>query len=120
MKKRIIFIIMLIFSHAAYAYDMKNIAAYPVPFNPQKNALTIGTPGLTSAVPHSIRIEIYDINGDSVIKKSASQFPVYWNGRNSSGRFVKPGLYIVKIEIDDDIDQKGDYGKKVIRILVDY
>lgn len=116
MKNKIIFIIILAFSNAAYAYDMKNIAAYPVPFNPQKKVLTIGTPGQTSS-PHTIRMEIYDINGDLVIKKSGSQIPFVWNGRNSSGRYVKPGLYLLKIEIDDE---NGDYGKKVVRILVDY
>jgi len=116
MKNKIILIIMLIFSNAVYAYDMKNIAALPVPSNPQKgNPLTIGS--TAGSEPHTVRVEIFDINGDSVIKKSGSGIPVYWNGRNGSGRFVKPGLYIIKIEIDDST---GDYGKKVIRILVNY
>lgn len=116
-KNKIIFIIMLVFSQTAYAFDMTNIVAYPVPFNPQKNLLKIGYPPPTTA-SHTVKLAIYDINGDLVIAKSFSGFPVIWNGRNCSGRFVKPGLYILKVEVDDSDD--GDYGKKVIRILVDY
>ncbi len=117
MKKIILPVILTIFAHTAYAYDMKNIAAYPVPFNPQKNMLKIGLPAGVSEPHTSVRIEIFDINGDTVMTRSASSLPVIWNGRNTSGGFVKPGLYMVKIEIDDN---NGDYGKKVIRILVDY
>ncbi|HNX24608.1 MAG TPA: FlgD immunoglobulin-like domain containing protein [Spirochaetota bacterium] len=116
LTNRIIFIVILISSQAAYAFDIKGIAAYPVPFNPQKKTLTIGFPGASSSV-HKIKVVIYDINGDLVIEKSGSQVPLYWNGRNSSGRHVKPGLYILKVEVDDD---DGTYGKKIIRILVDY
>ncbi len=107
---------MLTLSQSLYAFDMTNIIAYPVPFNPQKKKLNIGyaPPAVGS---HSIKIGIYDINGDSVIKKTGNSFPLVWNGRNSSGKFVKPGLYIIKVEVDDD---DGDYGKKIIRILVDY
>jgi len=114
---KIIFILILAFSQAAYAFDLKDLAAYPVPFNPQKKLLNIDKPGATLGSPHNILVSIYDINGDLVIKKTGNGFPFIWNGRNSSGRFVKPGLYILKVEVDDI---SGDYGKKIIRILVDY
>lgn len=116
-RNKIIIILMLIFSGNLYAFDMNGIVAYPVPFNPQKNMLKINDPAVTLG-SHTLKLSIYDINGDLVIKKMLSSFPVRWNGRNSSGKFVKPGLYIVKIEIDED--DSGDYGKKIIRILVDY
>jgi len=115
LTNKITFIVILAFSQASYAYDMKNIVAYPVPFNPLNKILTIGTPGVSE--PHIVKIEIYDVNGDTVIQKSGSGIPFLWNGRNSSGRFVKPGFYMIKIEFDDET---GDYGKKMIRILVDY
>jgi len=113
---KIIFIIMLTFSQSLYAFDMKSLAAYPVPFNPQKKKLTVDNPAASFGA-HKIKFSVYDINGDQVLKKSLSSFPVFWNGRNTGGKLVKPGLYIIKVEIDDDT---GDYGKKVIRILVDY
>ena len=118
MKNKIIFIVMLALSQSAYAFDMKNIVAYPVPFNPQVDkTLTIGYPGGVQLSDHWVKVVIYDVNGDVVITKTRSQGPLVWNGRNNSGRFVKPGLYILKVEIENDL---GDYGKKVIRILVDY
>ncbi len=118
MISRSILIIASVFllSGAAGAYDMKGIVAYPVPLNPHKNTLQIGDPS-HSFSSHKVRLAIYDINGDIVLEKTVSGLPASWNGRNGSGRFVKPGLYIIKIEVDDD---NGDYGKKTIRILVDY
>ncbi len=119
LKNKIVLLLMLALSQGAYAFDMTDIVAYPVPFNPQKKTLTIGYPvgSPLTFTSKTIRVSIYDINGDLVIERSRSANPLIWNGRNSSGRFVKPGLYILKIEIDDD---NGDYGKKMIRILVDY
>ena len=117
-KNKILLILILIFSHAAYALDMKDIVAYPVPFNPHVNkTLTVGYPGGASLAGYKINVSICDINGDVVITRSRAQVPLVWNGRNGSGRFVKPGLYILKVEIENDL---GDYGKKVIRVLIDY
>lgn len=113
---RIVFITILVCSQAVYAVSLKDIAAYPVPFNPKKKILTIDNPA-ASLGPHKVIMSIYDVNGDLVIKKSLSAFPARWNGRNSSGNYVKPGLYIIKVEVDDE---DGTYGKKIIRILVDY
>jgi len=118
MKFKIIIIIMLLSSEILYAFEMKDIAAYPVPFNPKKITLKIGYPvGMAVPSGYSINVIVFDINGDLVVKKTGAQMPVVWNGRNGSGRYVKPGLYILKVEIES-ID--GDYGKKIIRILVDY
>jgi len=116
LANKFILIVMLALTQSLYAFDIKDIAAYPVPFNPQKKILTVDTPG-SSLGSHNVTITIYDINGDLVTKKTFSTFPVKWNGRNGSGKLVKPGLYILKVEVDDD---DGTYGKKIIRILVDY
>ena len=94
------------------AYDMKNIIAYPVPFNPKKSVLKIDNPD-----SYSLEVKIYDINGDIVCSKSGSSDPVIWNGRDENGRYVKPGLYLIKVTAEN---AAGDYGKKIIRILVDY
>ncbi|MDI9425328.1 MAG: T9SS type A sorting domain-containing protein, partial [Spirochaetota bacterium] len=63
------------------------------------------------------RIQIFDINGDLVFDRSYAATTILWGGRNNSGRVVKPGLYIIRITSDDG---SGGYGKKLIRILVDY
>lgn len=114
MKMKIIILLMVpLLGQSVYAYDMKNIYAYPVPFNPNKH----DTIKITNPSADNIKMTVYDINGDIVIEKSGSASPFIWNGRNSSGRLVKPGLYMIKVEIEN---AGGDYGKKVIRILVDY
>jgi hypothetical protein len=112
-KKFLPFMMVILLSKAMYAYDMKNVYAYPVPFNPVKhNTIKINNPS-----GDSLKMTVYDVNGDIVTEKSGSGTVFHWNGRNNSGRLVKPGLYIIKVEIENS---SGDYGKKIIRILVDY
>ncbi len=101
---------------AAYAYDTSSIKAYPVPFNPKQGSV------LSIDVPASYRVTltVYDINGDRVTERSyaSATSPITWSGRNSRGRIVKPGLYILMIIVENDTN--GDYGKKLLRILVKY
>ncbi len=101
-----------------YSLDMKALVAYPVPYDPGKGVLTIGYPlGHGGATAFNIKVAIYDINGDLVVEKSRSQLPLKWNGRNKSGRRVKRGMYILKVTVEND---EGVYGRKILRILVDY
>ncbi len=117
MKIRLLTALLIIFiSNTLFAIDMDKIAAYPVPFNPKKHQkISVGEPSVILA-GYNIKIEIFDINGDFVAKRTGSQFPVYWNGRNDSGRYVKPGMYIIKVVAEND----NEYGRKTIRILVNY
>jgi len=122
MKRKILKILTIVFfagniSSAAFSLSLDDTIAFPVPFNPNKHSyLTIRS----SASADSIDVVIYDINGDKVLSRHYSTFAsdnIKWNGRNGSGRKVKPGLYIIKITAEDS---DGSYGKKIIRILVDY
>jgi flagellar hook assembly protein FlgD len=120
--KKIIFItLLLVCCNPLYALTANDIIAYPVPFNPNKNTLTIGTQAAGDLSGYSVKASIYDINGDLIIEKSGSG-NIKWNGRNKSGRVVKPGLYILKVEIekDDPAADKSEFVKKIIRILIDY
>ena len=119
----LIIIALLVCCNSLYALTASDIIAYPVPFNPKKhNTLTIDIKpfgGLTGySVNVSINVSIYDINGDLIIKKSTFGHNIKWNGRNRSGRIVKPGLYILKVECEDY--DTGYFVKKIIRILIDY
>ena len=67
---------------------------------------------------NSVKLDIFDINGDRVISKNLSSLPAKWNGRNSRGIRVKPGLYIIKVVVENTAE--ATYGKKIIRILVNY
>ncbi len=110
-----------------YAVDIKSVVAYPVPFNPQNEKLSIGYPQsyanvFSAEIKSEIksRVTVFDINGDvvTVINGSASgKVACKWNGRRSNGEYVKPGLYLLKVEISDN---EGGYWKKTLRVLVKY
>ncbi|MBN2401014.1 MAG: hypothetical protein JXN64_01315 [Spirochaetes bacterium] len=102
-----------------FAQDFNKLIAYPVPFKPsQGQNLTIGF-GKPETVYSSVKLtfKIYDINGDSVYSRKLNNVPFLWNGRNGRGKIVSPGLYILKIEIED-LNNNQKYTKKIIRILV--
>lgn len=105
-----------------HALSTKNLIAYPVPFNPKKGGvkyITIGnSPSVAALSVDKIVIEVFDINGDLVIKKEFNSSEARWNGRNDNGRLVKPGLYIIKVTGENSMT--GDYGKKLIRVLIKY
>ncbi|MBN2402855.1 MAG: T9SS type A sorting domain-containing protein [Spirochaetes bacterium] len=97
-----------------FPFDAGSVIAYPVPFNPNIH----GT--LRIDIPAGIdkeKIEIFDINGDSVFTREYSSLTtIMWNGRNKDGKLVNPGLYIIKITLENT--STGQYGRKIIRILV--
>ena len=122
MKKTIfiLVVILVVCSQLAFAIDIKNIIAYPVPFNPKKSVqyITINNPSNTPTGNFKIKVQVYDVNGDKVFYRDYTSFPIRWNGRNNSGLLAKPGFYIIKLEVEDS--DTGGYNKKIIRILIRY
>ena len=103
----------------AVSLNVSNIIAYPVPFNPKNQVLRIGyKPDVTAEIVNRALIEIFDINGDKVFLREYSSLstPVIWNGRNNVGKRVKPGLYIIKITVENY--QTGEQDSKIIRIVI--
>ena len=101
------------------ALEMRSIIAYPVPFNPDRQTMKIGyEQGATPEALDSVSVQVFDINGDMVLSRSYTSLnpPVVWNGRNSAGIMVSPGMYIIKITAENSAT--GEHGKKIIRILV--
>lgn len=125
--KKLVFSIILFLSFSfqifhlreAYPLNAHNIIAYPVPFNPRIQVLKIGyKPAVPPDNVNMVTIEIFDINGDSVFLREYTSLnnPVIWNGYNNSGKRVKPGLYIIKVTVENS--QSGERGIKIIRIVV--
>ena len=117
MKKYILIILFLVVSSSFSSLFAGQIYAYPVPFNHKKGHTTIKI-GASPAIPSQSRIDlkIYDINGDLVFSRIYTDISnIQWNVRNSRGQRVKPGLYIIRIEVEADA---GVYFKQNIRILV--
>ena len=121
----IFFIFGIVNEKNLYPLNLDSIIAYPVPFNPRKGVkyLTIrdenSLSGQVDGVDvNRVEMSVYDINGDQIFHRSFSTIPVQWSGRNSLGRMVKPGLYIIKLIIEKR--DSGEAGIKVLRILVKY
>jgi len=105
--------------YPAAALNEDGIAAWPVPFNPSRQTLTIDyAPEATkdTPAPDRIKLEIFDINGDLVYEGQYSGLPVIWNGRNMSGIMVHPGLYMLKLRVEQSA--LGTLGRRIIRIVV--
>lgn len=123
MKKIIlitIFLIFILFDFLA-AIDMGQVVAYPIPFNPKKGSklLTIDNRSGGPAGLYNIDLTILDINGDEVFSRTYSDFSsLKWNGNNKKGKRVRPGFYILKIDVEDTTT--GSHGSKIFRILIRY
>jgi len=128
MKKEIVILVstlvILFVADALFALDAGKIIAYPVPFNPRRGERTlkigIGQPE-PSASSFRLKVEIFDVNGDLVFKRTYyNALPAIWNGHNRKGNLVKPGLYIMKIDLENTATDDHSQGKKIIRILINY
>lgn len=122
MKKTIPLITLCIFLSISinqlFALNVDNIIAYPVPFNPKYQKLNINykPDTIPDGLINRVQIKIHDINGDLVFIRHYSNFSnIIWNGYNNRGRRVKPGLYIIRVQVETSI---GDRGVRIIRIVI--
>jgi len=119
MNRKIVMSAVIAFSISIgiYASPADSIIAYPIPYNPGKGVMKFADTGGTLGSAN-VDITIYDINGDQVFSRSYVGFAsTYWNGHNDAGTKVSPGLYIVKVAVED---AGGISDNKIIRILVRY
>lgn len=122
MKKRITVIGVMLFvliSGQLFSLNAERIVAWPVPFNPARHMLTVDyAPGAVKDTPAPDRIQmtVFDINGDRVFEGAYSALPIYWNGRNTSGNTVHPGMYIIRLAVEQL--SLGTLERRVIRIVV--
>ncbi len=120
MKRILSFLLVFLFAMTAgiLASVTSGIIAYPVPYNPDRGVMRIDDKSGTLSAVQRVEVTVFDINGDRVFNRAYPGFAgVSWNGRNRSGDKVSPGLYMVKVEVED----AGGYrGSKIIRILVNY
>lgn len=93
---------------------MSPIMAYPNPFNPETETLTI-KPSDSTIFSGNVEYTIYNYNQRPVYSGSVSNSAIYWSGHKGNGNRVPPGLYIVKI-----IQTQNDYSTGVgyVKVLV--
>ena len=59
-------------------------------------------------VPRSVRVAIHDLSGRQVRmlgdgEATAGRVELEWDGRDGSGRLVAPGIYLVHIQVEGDV-----------------
>ena len=112
--KKIIILLFLVFAFSGI--DSADIIAYPVPFDPSFQTLTIDDKSGEISGNVEINFRIYDIASELVYSRTYNSFPIKWKGYNSKGGKIAAGFYIIKIDVVNDLT--GENHKKIIRILV--
>ncbi|HOH37841.1 MAG TPA: hypothetical protein PLV17_09540 [Spirochaetota bacterium] len=112
--KKIIILILLFFAFSNI--DSADIIAYPVPFDPSFQTLTVDDKSGEISGNVEINFRIYDIASDLVYSRKYNSFPIKWKGYNNKGGKIAAGFYIIKIDVINDLT--GENYKKIIRILV--
>jgi len=88
------------------------VRAYPNPFNPSTDTLTVDGAGLASAT--NIEYTVYDFNQEQIYSSSVAASSFTWSGYTKTGRRVSPGLYFIRI-----IATFGsETGLKYIKVIV--
>ena len=104
--------------------DISGVHAYPVPYNPKKSsAKIIRFKGLDAYTFGTLKMEVFDINGDRVLSRTFSNpSSAQWNARNEKGKLVSPGMYIIKLSLDvpSAVPNDENFGRKTIRVLIAY
>jgi hypothetical protein len=77
--------------------------AHPNPFNPMTTVY------FTVATPQHVTLAVFDMSGHRVAELAngvfaAGEHPVQWNGKDTSGRDVSSGTYLIYMESEDRID----------------
>ncbi len=83
---------------------------YPNPFNPQ-TTIKFDLPE-----PHQVRISVFTLAGKTVVTLVNEMMPAgrhaaVWNGRDSRGREVSSGTYLVRLETESGVE-----GRKVMLV----
>jgi hypothetical protein len=93
----------------------EKLIAYPVPFDPNNQTLSLKYEPTRSA--GSVSVEIFDINGDKVLGRDYSDIANFtWKGYNGAGRKVSTGLYIIKVRWEDSVT--GQVRTDLVRVTL--
>ena len=98
-----------------------HVSCSPDPFSPDGDGfedytlIQLKSPSKTGR----LRIRIFDINGHKVCTIrdnifSGTNYTVPWDGKNSEGRVLKMGIYIILVEILDDRNGVYESYKKTV------
>jgi len=112
-------LIAFLLSFGFYSYAktraVGKVIAYPNPFHPGRQTLTI-KPANSATFNGTVRYKVYDFNEKTVYNGSSSTNSVVtWSGHDNSGARVSPGLYYIKLT---QTYPDTSIGVKFIKVLV--
>ena len=101
---------------------VEEVTISPNPFSPNGDLINdqteIGLSIYRITDPRSLRVSVYTLAGRRVWREERVVAPglqsLSWDGRDSGGNLVPPGIYIVKLHLDVDT---GDSGRSVVRTV---
>ena len=93
--------------------DPGDIIAYPNPFKPYQDTLTI-KPKASATFAGSVKYIIYNYNQIEVYRGSTSNSAIQWSGFDQNGRAIPPGIYFVKIIQTNSLNETGSAYIKLI------
>jgi len=105
--------ILFLYSRAGYSYHANGIILWPIPYNPGIGVMQIRD--FSGVNFNNVKMKVYSVDGEEVYSSRWPGYPVFWNGRNSDGYRVDPGMYTVKIEANDIFS--GLHSTKTVNVL---
>ena len=104
----------LLSARAGYTYHTNGIIVCPVPYFPGGGIVQIND-YFGGNYFNKVKMKIYNIDGEEVSSGMWPGYPALWNGRNSDGDRLDPGMYTIKIDANDIFT--GLRGTKTVKIL---
>jgi len=96
------------------AGTLGKVIAYPNPFKPYSDTLTV-RPEASAAFSGVVQYYIYNYNEKEVYKGSVSNSAITWSGFLSNGSPLSPGLYYIKIVQTDATGTASTMVKLVVQ-----
>jgi len=129
MKRVFVMLILTLLPIFLFADNIENLKCYPIPFSPFKNGMLSISYSLGYSTESEVIIRIFTLSGNLIYSKTypigsgsvtagISQGPrsfTLWDGKNSDGRYVSDGGYILQLKTKPLV---GDEEVKYVKILV--
>ncbi len=94
--------------------EIGDVIAYPNPFNPVKEILTI-KPANAAAFDGQVEYIVYNYHQQEVYSGSATNSAIVWGGYTKSGNQMAPGIYFIKLILTGSDNSTG---VKIIKVII--
>lgn len=99
---------------AANEFSLGKVIAYPNPFSPESEILTVKPESGT--FNGTVDFKVYNFNEKMVFSGQTSGAVITWNGHTADGKRLIPGLYFIKIIQTRGSDNAS--GTAILKLIV--